>query len=215
MSDQLPNLTNKPIPDLTDLLYLVEPGIEPSGSFNILISQLRAFLLSGVPVAFPPDTSEVGNVGAGLDLLDSFSLPADSLANDEDFLDVWYGGVFANNANAKLIQAEFGGTAYETGGGLVLTGGASFVGWSLNIRIIRLSSTSVRVSHGYIAHSAFISVANAPNTFGAGSFVVSRSSDITGLANLNSNATDMELFGQGTADDDVVKNLRIIRLTQF
>ena len=156
------------------------------------------------------DTSTVGNVGAGLDVLHTFSLPAGSLATDGDYLTFWYAGSFASNDTDKRVNGFFGGTVYENTGTQDIDGG----NWVLHGRIIRLSSTSVRVSHQmqYFAYSS--DSAGTATAFGTGFFIVTRVGDITGLSNLNSNAMTMEVKGEGAANDDVQQKLSIIELNQ-
>lgn len=156
------------------------------------------------------DTSTASNVGAGLDVLHTFSLPAASLAVDGDELDVFYAGTFASNDTDKRVNGFFGGTAYTAPAVLDVDAGA----WRLQARIIRLSSTSVRVLSQLAYAIAHIDSANAVNTFGAGFFLSTRNDDITGLSNLNSNATTMEVKGEGAANDDVTQNYSSIYLTQ-
>lgn len=156
------------------------------------------------------DTSAVGNVGAGLDVLHTFSLPAASLAIDGDELDVFYAGTFASNDTDKRVNGFFGGTAYTAPAVLDIDAGA----WMLHARIIRLSSTSVRVLSQLAYAIVHIDSANAVNTFGAGFLLSTRNDDITGLSNLNSNATTMEVKGEGAANNDVVQNYSSIYLTQ-
>ena len=163
------------------------------------------------PRAIKRDTSIVGNVGAGLDVLHTFSLDTPNrLTVDGDYLSVWYAGLFASNDTDKRVNAFFGGTAYENTGVLDIDAGA----WELQARIIRLSSTSVRVSHTMRYFGVHVDSANAVNAFGGGFLSISRVSDITGLANLGSNATTMEVKGEGAANDDVRQFLSIIELTQ-
>lgn len=165
---------------------------------------------SAAPRCIHRDTTTVGNVGAGSDTLHTFSLPAGSLATDGDYLSVWYGGIFADNSNSKTLLASFGGTGYENGGGLAFD---DDIGWTINARIIRLSATTVRVNHFYLANQIFASAANAVNTFSAAGFFVSRTTGIT-VPNLDSNATTMLVQGTGTADNDIVQSMSIIELCQ-
>src|SRR5262245_63414445 len=95
------------------------------------------------PRRIKDDTSVVGNVGAGLDVLHTFSLDTPNrLLTDGDELIVYYGGNFTANDTDKQVQAFFGGTAYESMG-LADIDGAT--GWTIQARIIRLSSSAVRV----------------------------------------------------------------------
>lgn len=153
------------------------------------------------------DLRTIGNVGVGLDDLHSFSLPAGSLARDGDYLLVWYGGDFAANNNNKQVVASFGGTNYEDTGSFDLD---INVGWVMPVRISRLSPTSVLVSNHFAANVLFADSAGVVGTFGAGGAFIGRSTTITGLPNLNSNATTMLVQGEGISNNDVIQNLSII-----
>ena len=161
------------------------------------------------------DSSVVGNVGTGLDVLHTFSLPAGSLATDGDYLTIVYAGTFAANDNDKRVNAFFGGTSYEGIGTQDIDGA---IGWRISATIIRLSSTSVRVSHLISINLLFGDSATPPNmsTAGVSGLYITRLTDITGLSNLNSNATTMEVKGETLAavNNDVTQNLSIIELTQ-
>src|SRR5215475_6020246 len=85
------------------------------------------------------NTSIVGNVGAGLDVLHTFSLDTPNrLLTDGDELIVWYGGNTTANDTDKRVNAFFGGTAYEAAPTTDFDLG---IGWTIAARIIRLSSS--------------------------------------------------------------------------
>lgn len=159
------------------------------------------------------NTSSVGNVGAGLDVLHTFSLPAGSLANDGDYLHVVYGGSFAANDTDKRVNAFFGGSPFE---GISVFDIDGAVGWRIQVTIIRLSSTSVRVNHTLSINLLAGDSGSPPvmSTSLASGLYVCRSTDITGLSDLNSNVMTMEVKGEGAANNDVFQNLSIIELTQ-
>lgn len=159
------------------------------------------------------DTDEVGNAGAGLDVLHTFSLDTpDRLATDGDELDIVYAGTFAANNTDKRVNAFFGGSAYEGITPLDIDAGS----WRIAANIIRLSSTSVRVSSIMTWFALHADSATPPTvtSFGAGFLSVTRCAELTGLADLGANATTVEVQGEGGANDDVVQKLSIIRLTQ-
>lgn len=161
------------------------------------------------------NTITVGNVGAGLDSLHSFSLPAGSLAADGDYVKAEYSGIFAQNDNQKRVAVSFGGTSYIDTGGRDVDGNVADAGWVATGTIIRLSSTSVKVRGTIIAQFFDITSADVAsgNTIGGYTFVFNRS--ITGLSNLNSNAITMLVQGEATANNDVVQNLSLIEVTQM
>lgn len=156
------------------------------------------------------DTSTVGNVGAGLDTLHTFSLPAGTLATNDDYLTIRYAGKFAANDTDKRVNASFGGTTYEGISALDIDDGT----WKIEARIIRLSSTSVRVSSHMSWFALHVSSTNTVTAFSGGFLSVTRNTDITGLADLSSNAMTMAVQGEGAANNDVTQNLSIIELRQ-
>jgi len=160
------------------------------------------------------DTSTVGNVGAGLDVLHTFSLNTPNrLTTNGDYLRVRYSGNFAANDTDKRVNAFFGGTVYEGSSVLDIDGA---VGWRIDATITRISSTSVRVDSALTVNTFRADSAGPPNisTDGLSYFNICRNLDITGLPDLGANATTMEVKGEGAANNDVFQNLSIIELRQ-
>jgi hypothetical protein len=56
------------------------------------------------------NTTTVGNVGTGEDTLQTYSLTANSLSKAGQGISIRAGGDFANNANAKTLTYDIGGT---------------------------------------------------------------------------------------------------------
>lgn len=159
------------------------------------------------------DTSIVGNVGTGVDTLDTFSLDTPNrLTTDGDYLQLYYSGRFTASVNTRNVNATFGGTAFTTMGKVFVAG--ANVGWALDARIIRLSSTSVRFSSRMLMNDFYIDAAATVTSFGNAGFFEAFSGTITGLANLNSNATTITLTAEGNSNDDVMKDIAIIELRQ-
>ena len=166
------------------------------------------------PRCIQRDTSTVNSAGVGPDVLHTYSLPANSLQTDGDYLSVWYGGNFAANDRNKAVNAQFDGQTYEGAG---IQDIDSAVGWVLAVRIIRLSSTSVRVSHFLLENALAVDSPGTATSYGTGGQMFCRSNDLAGVANLNSNAITMRVRSvveAGAAAADVVQNLSIIELTQ-
>lgn len=156
------------------------------------------------------NTATIGNVGTGLDSLHSFSLPANSLATNGDYLDIWYGGLLAANDNDKRIVASIDAQNYEDPGAVLDQDGGA---WTLDVRIIRLSATSVRVSS--MLNVAQTYIISGPTIQNETSYRVARNADKT-VANLNSNAVTLLVQGETAvaSNNDVVQNLSIIKLCQ-
>lgn len=154
-----------------------------------------------------------GNVGAGLDLIHTFTLPANSLKNDGDILDLWYIGDYATNDNDKRVVGQFNGTIYEDTGPRDID---VATGWGINYRISRVSSTSVIFGGGVGCNSLAVdSTAGVITTFTEGYVHSTRSSPLSGLPNLNSNSIALEVFAEGVANDDITITQVIIGLTRF
>ncbi len=171
--------------------------------------------ISNVSYCIHRDTAKTDSVGAGPDVLHTFSLPANSLATDGDYLDVFYAGSFATANRDRFVQAQFDGTSYENGGGFDFDAGT---GWMLFNRIIRLSATTVRVSHTLMANLLTINSANTASSQNIGGFAITRNTASITVANLGSNAITMRVrsvVSSGVpAAADVFQNLSIIELCQ-
>lgn len=192
---------------------LGDAGGPPSGRVSQELDNIIAWA-KDAPRNIKRDTSTVGNVGIGLSTLHTFSLDTPNrLTANNDYLNVWYGGTFAATTNTKQVQAKFGGIVYENMGLFDLR---AAVGWALHAKIIRLSSTSVLVSHILSCNDVTADSANVVNTFAAGGFFVARNTIITGLSDLGANATTMAVQGGTSAavNNDVVQNLSLIELCQ-
>ncbi|HEY7160206.1 MAG TPA: hypothetical protein VH815_03060 [Acidobacteriota bacterium] len=159
------------------------------------------------------DVSTVGNVGVGLDALHNFSLPANSLAANNDEVEFECGGSLANNANTKRITFSFDGQiTLDTGLRSITSAGAN-IGWKMLGSVIRLTATTVRVNVSIIDGFCGVDSANTPNGFGAGGVIQTKTFDLT-VANLTSNAVNMLVSAEGTANNDIVQNLSKQWLTQ-
>ncbi|MCI0391661.1 MAG: hypothetical protein MOB07_23195 [Acidobacteria bacterium] len=159
----------------------------------------------GVPKNVETNTTLTGNITTGLDSLHSFSLPADSLANNKDHLKVKYSGRFATNEPDKRIRVTFGGVQVHD-----LTFDQDFGEWRYEISYVRLTSTTVRASFellwGFFTRDGAAALGGLI-AHAAGDL------DIT-VSNLNSNAMTMLVQAEATNTDDVIQTLSIIDLTQ-
>lgn len=137
------------------------------------------------------DTASVGNIGVGEDALITYTLIANSLNNDFDYLDINAWGITAANANNKTIKLKIGTTTIlDTGA--VAANGAS---WWINCRIIRTGAATQQIIASIISDSALIV----------------NSSDYTdGVEDLSG---DLDIFctGDATANDDIVQKGLLIK----
>lgn len=169
----------------------------------------------GYPKTIKIDSSTANSSGAGPDTLHTFSLPANSLANNDDYLEVEYGFIFASNNNDKIVGATFGGAEYVRRG-LGVQDLDGIVGAKIHTKIVRLSTTSVRVTSSLIANVMFADSAGAfTGTSGNGGLMMGSCVDIAGLPDLTANATTMTGQGLGVAGSDVSQKQSVIKLTQM
>jgi hypothetical protein len=164
-------------------------------------------VIANVPRCIHRDTDAIGNVGAGLDSLHTFDLPAGSLATDGDYLRVRYAGTFATNDNDKRIQISVDGQAVRNTTALDFDLGE----WVEDITYIRLTSTTIRATLS--EKLGFLNLLGG--AAGGSGFHAGISIDIT-VSNLDSNDVTLlvEAESSGAASDDIVQNLSIIELTQ-
>ena len=166
------------------------------------------------PRVIQVDTSIVNSTGAGPDTLHTFSLPANSLATNGDFVEVEYSFLFAANDNDKGIRATFGGTEYARRG-LGATDIDGIVGGIIRATIVRLSATSAHASSVMVANAMFADSLNVfTGTSANGGITIGSSVAITGLADLAANATTMTGQSLGVAAADVSQRLSVIKLFQ-
>lgn len=174
--------------------------------------------ITGVPKvilnqAADPKLTNGGNVGGGLDVIHTYSLPANSLKSDLDVLELWYEFNFAANNNDKRIDGNFGGNNYF-GMGLVDVDGG---GGIFKVTITRLTSTSVRIGC-FTLFNFFHADSAAPpaiTSFNTGAYFDTRAVLASGLADMNANSTTIELKAEGTANDDITVCKAMFRLTRF
>lgn len=195
------------------------PSITASGSDSNINLNLNAkgtgrVVIKGYPYTLEVNTATTNSTGAGPDTLHSFSLPANSLANNGDYLEVEYSFIFAADDDNKGIGATFGGTEYARRG-LASTDLDGTVGGVIRATIVRLSTTSVHVSSVMVANVMFADSAGAfSGTGGNGGIAFGSSVAITGLADLTANATTMTGQGLGVNAGDVSQRLSVIKLVQ-
>lgn len=209
MSDKLPALNNLAVPASTDLLYIVTPGIDPLGSFNITFAQLRAALLSGVGVAQPIDTTTYSSAaGGGLTTFATYNI---SLPNDGDYFKFFYGGAYAANTNTKRVVLTVGGNGYEDTGLIDIR----TLGWIISGIVTRLSDTTVRTVTVFDGGILSINGANAIVATNIGGRMNQRVAPTLTVADLDTNPLTMVTSGAGTAAADVTQVLGMNEVVLF
>ncbi len=164
--------------------------------------------LLSYPKYFPSNITPVGNVGGGLDPLQTFNLPANSLAANGDFVDGIYSGKFATTADKRLLLTFAGQTVTTAGSGLF---DIDVADWFYSVRYTRLTATSVLCAGSFSWGNGSRTAAGVA----AGNYVFSGINTTIAVADLNANASTILMSGEATANNDIIHNLSIHSLTQF
>ena len=147
----------------------------------------------GVAGTLNVNTTAVGNVGLGEDDLTTYSVGANTLSTNGDYLSFEASGNFAATINNKRVRVKFGATTlFDTGARAITTAND----WRLHGTIVRTGASAFR----------------AAVEFSSSSSVLSSSADYTtGTDDLTTSLT-LKLTGEATANDDVLQNYLITRV---
>jgi len=212
MSAKLTNgvvITQIVTPVSGDLMYIVRPSDGAGGSHSIDIDDLLSFFLAGVPRVIERNFTSTPTSAAGPVVMHTFDVPA-GLMQDEDILEIEYGGLVATNANNKFISNTVGGNTIENASGGSLTGPGLF-GWKMYVRVIRLSDVLVQCSTDTLMGFLSVSTANVVTTAGLGFASFNRQNASVAVADLDTNNLTLQCLGAGGAAGDVTQNLSIIK----
>ena len=141
------------------------------------------------------ETTAVGNVGAGEDDLQTFSLPAAMLTETGAGVRILAWGTTANNADAKTIKLYFG-----TDEILSLSATVSEAGmWMIGAHVVRTGAAT--------------QLAVASGTCGpADSTITATSSDTSSPTQTLANAVTIKCTGEATTNDDIEQLGMVVRL---
>jgi hypothetical protein len=131
------------------------------------------------------DTTQTGNVGSGEDNLIDYSLPANTLGSNGDYLEIVAFGTMAANANNKTLKLYFGSTAIYDSGALSINGAS----WVLRATVIRTGASSQKCIVSVVSDDATL---------------VDSASYNTASESLSGSVT-IKCTGEATSNDDVVQ----------
>lgn len=159
------------------LVWAVPPGGGGGGSFQSAVLDVN--------------TTTVGNVGTGEDVLWTYTLPGDSLDVDEEGLWIRVAGSSTVNGNNKRIKLYFGDDLMVDPGinNLTLT-------WSMDCQVIRTSATTLKSNCQVV-------------TIGSGQ----THTVLDDITETLSGAVVIQLTGEAVADNDIIKeSATVIRM---
>lgn len=187
---------------------LIAAPLTIDGATDIVLKS-NGFIV-GYPKCVGVDISTPGNVGTGLDSLHSFSLPAASLAANNDWVRWTAGGKFGANDDNKRLVVTFDSQSMEDTGLIDIDG----QDWKFMSTLIRLSSTSV--IHNTALWLGFLQFDSAGASAGTGGRFISRSTVLT-VANLNSNNLTMLVQAESATatNDNITQNQTIVEVCQM
>lgn len=132
------------------------------------------------------------NVGTGETDLHSFTITANTLANDGDYLEIEATGVLAATGNTKTIRFYFAGTLL-----VASTTTGNDASWLFKAKIIRMSSTVVRVTLRIVVEGngsiAPLSDIVRTNISFASTFTIDNIFKVTGQSSASSNDVNQDL----------------------
>lgn len=198
-------LRQNPQPGIITIPYRDDGGQD--GFIRISSDGVIVSYTNPVESIFPyTDITTIGNVGAGLDSLHSFSLPANSLANDGDSVWYLYAGNLATNDNDKRLQIGIDAQVVENTGLIDVDTGW----WRVEGTYTRRSPTNI-FGEVHVVFGFLNQLDGAGVQSGSSQRHLARNNSLT-VSNLNTTAVTMLVQAEATANDDVTQNLSIIKL---
>lgn len=137
------------------------------------------------------DTTPVGNVGAGEDTLITYTVPANTLDTNGQYLHFVASGIFAASLNTKRVKAYFGSAVLIDTGALAITAAGN---WLVDAYIIRTGATTQRCVARFISDETAL---NAEATY------VDATETLSGTIIL-------KCTGTATADNDIVEKFDLL-----
>lgn len=152
------------------------------------------------------DDQSVAQAGAALVTLHTYTLPANALKNDRDYLDIIYGGSTGVNNNNKNFITRVAGNISSQTGAFAFNG----LGWIYRIRYTRLSNVILMTTiNGLIGQPGIVGGAIISNGF----YFSIQSSVACNDLNTNTNVIDVQ--AQGAAAADITQDISSIELTRL
>jgi hypothetical protein len=170
------------IPNCTLTGYLAGASglVAATDTLKVAFSKLQYQM----PKTLYTNVADVLLVGTSPNDFYSYTLPANTLSSDNQRLELLYSGISASNPNGKSIQFYFGGNSYIT----INNASSTALNWFLNITLIRVSSSSIRMHYN-----------GSWTTFGSG---------IATGTGINFTVTNIiKLVAQGSASNDITGKL--------
>ena len=135
------------------------------------------------------ETTQVGNVGSGEDVLYTYTLPADTLNTNGEFIRGRISGIVANNANLKSIVLTFGATDILSRNTTTPTIGQ---GYTIDWECIRTGATTQKCNATFSGSDGLASAY------------------YTAAGETLSGTVAIVLTGEATSNDDIIKHSSVV-----
>lgn len=133
------------------------------------------------------DTTQTGNVGAGEDTLQTYSVPANTLAANGDSLSFIVHGTYTASVNTKTLRVKFGASTIIDTGAQPITSGEA---WRIVGTITRTGAATQKCEAMFIVQTMAYPITG-----------------YVAAAETLSGAVTLLVTGEGTADNDMVKQV--------
>lgn len=158
--------------------------------FQNVYKSLRANLPASLSGVLSFNYTPASNINAGATDLMSYSLPANMMKNNGDYLEIEAWGTFGANANNKRVTLNFGSqTIFDTGTSAI-NGGS----WSFSGKVSRISATSQKINTTGVYNN------------------LAQSQPTTGTQDL-AQATIIKCVGTGVSSNDITQESLVIKIT--
>lgn len=165
--------------------------------FQSIYKSIRANLPTKLSGVLDFNFTPVSNIGGGTDDLITYTLPANMMRSNGDFLEVEGWGTLASNANSKTITVNFGGQTIFTTAANAANGGT----WSFHAKIVRLTDTTQEIVVQFLSNNT-----DLQNDAQYPVFRTAGTQDLT-------TQLIIKCTGTGTADGDITQNTQIVKFT--
>lgn len=187
--------------DGTMRLKSIASGLTPSSGYGALyVKSNNNFYFkntSGAEVklnggsSLTVNTTDVGNVGTGVDNLITYSVPSNTLFTDGDYIEFSFTFTFATNANNKTVKVVYGATEIYTSTAQPQNDGSMEV----KGKIIRTSATTQKI----------IVTATTDGT------LFTDLANYTTAAETLSGAVTLKATGEATSDNDIINRILVVK----
>ena len=134
------------------------------------------------------DTTAVGNVTTGEDDLITYSIPANTMGTNGDYISFRASGTIANSINAKRLRVKYGGTTVMDTGAAGIPISAA-IQWVVEGEIIRTGATTQKCNASLTTNNATLATYSGYST----------------AAETLSGAVTLKLTGEAVATDDIIQ----------